>query len=154
MALSSASSHYWHFTVALLYTRAHWDEATLGECTNPAVIAHVKESYNIDMTIPAVVVKLAEAGSWEPGSAARDEGRKRGLKIIIRSHRGAEIVAYFVLEKMRVNKSLKDLAAEAVARQLEYKGSIEQLNIPKTLKKNVADKFKDEQWVRKPIKED
>lgn len=145
--ISPAST--WDFAAALLYYQAHWNKASMGPRTDLAVIKRVKESCDIDFSIPDLVVRVAEMGSWEQDGAFKDE-RKKALKVTFsRMEGGGFIEATFVLEKRRVNGSLKDLAAEHVARQLEGKGDIELMDIPGTLKENVGDKFKDEEWIRK-----
>ena len=138
------------FVAALLYTSAHWDEASMGLRTNLAIIKHAMEFCSIDLSPCDIVVRVVEMGSWEQDGALKDEERKKALEVTFSEMEGERFIEVnFVLEKRSVNESLKDLAAEAVARQLEDKGGIEQMDIPKTLKEIVGDKFKDVEWTRK-----
>ena len=88
---------------------------------------------DIDYSVPELVVSVAEMGSWEQDGALKADERKKALKVAFSGIDGGGYEVTFVLEKRRVNESLKDLAAEAVARQLEDKDGIELLDIPKTL---------------------
>ena len=139
----------YEFSAALGYTWAHWVEGTMGLRTTAAVFDHVK---NIEGLIDPddVVVKVAEVGSWEPDGAVKDDGRKKSLKVTISGMiiEDIDIEIFFVLEKIRKNKNLKDLAAEAWAKQLVNKADIGMLKI-KTLREMVLGKFQDEDWMRR-----
>ena len=130
------------FSAALGYTWAHWVEGTMGLRTTAAVFDHVKKIKGL-IDPDDVVVKVAEVGSWEPDGAVKDDGRKKSLKVTI-----GDIEIPFVLEKIRKNKNLKDLAAEAWAKQLVNKADIGLLKI-KTLRETVLGKFQDEDWMRR-----
>ena len=58
-----------------------------------------------------------------------------------------------VLEKKRVTSCLVELAAEAVAMELEHTGSIKVLKIPRTLMDNVYVKLKDWELIRQDLDE-
>ena len=121
----------------------------MGQYTDLAVFNHVKESCNIELFVRDLVVRVTEMGRWEQDAAVKDEGRKKALKVIFIPIEGGEYFEFsFVLEKKRVNESLKNLGAEVVAKQLVTKAGIDLLEIPETLKEDVFVKFKDEQWMR------
>jgi hypothetical protein len=117
------------FLAALAFTHYHWHEATMGPRFPLNVFNHAKESYDIDLSTPDVGVTVAEMGSWDQDDAiqAKEEERKKALHIAFKRMEGEEVlVASFVMEKKeRISESLKDLAAEAVAKHMVDKSLVE-----------------------------
>ena len=56
--------------------------------------------------------------------------------------------AKFVVEKLRVNRNLKELSAETLVRSIYSKEEVENLEIPNELLDTVRSKFSDAEWVR------
>ena len=115
--------------MALLYTQAHWQEDTMGPITPRAFFDQIMASCAGNLSVwLGLVIRVSELGSWVQDGESKDEERKKAFEVTFKQ---AEEVGFmkatFVLEKKRVNKSLKDLAAEAVARQLVDMGCFEQL---------------------------
>ena len=100
----------------------------------------------IGALIPDLLVLISEMESEDPDVSFKGDERKKSLDIIFGCH--SDIEVYFVLEKKRVNGCLVDLAAEAVAKELEHMGCIKELEIPRTLMDDVYVKFKDWEWIR------
>ena len=99
---------------------------------------------NIGTLVPDMLVSIFE-WRWDPEVSFKGDERKKCLYIYL----GDIEVVGFVLEKKRVNRCLVDLAAEAVAKELEHNGCIKKLKIPKTLMDDVFVKFKDCEWIRR-----
>ena len=117
------------FEAALFFTHYHWHDACMGQRTPIKVFKQVKESHDIDQSIPDPVVTVSEMGSWDQEGAiqAQDEERKKALHITFRQIEGGGVlVASFVLEKKKkVSECLEDLAAVIVAKQMADKSHIE-----------------------------
>ena len=69
-------ARYREFEAALLFTHHHWHEATMGQRSPLEVFKHVKESYDIDLSIPDVVVSLAETKTGTKTAPSRRRGRR------------------------------------------------------------------------------
>merc|ERR1712112_789570 len=136
-----------HFLMALLYTWANWQEATGGVRTEQKVFNTVKYVYehiqgkNIGSMVP-------EFGVWfeELDSRTEEGERRKSLTFFFKAQWDLEVG--FIVEKKRVNDSLVDLAAEAVAKHLEDVEDVTKLEIPKTLFEPMFVKFKDAEWIR------
>jgi len=72
--------------------------------------------------------------------------RRKSFSIVFNAKWSLEI--QFLIEKKRVNTSLLDLAAEAVALRIKDRNDVVNLEVPVTLFDNVYDKFSDVKWIR------
>ena len=135
---------YRHFLMALLYTSHNWVEATGGPKTELKVFNTVKYVYEHiqGKSLGSLVPRL---GVWFEEDEELQERRKR-LVVMIRAQ--WTVAATFVVEKKRLNRNLKEFAAEAVARCLWEEEDLLELEVPVSLRPMVRDKYRDVEWVR------
>jgi len=139
-----------YFILSLVYASTHWNETTGGPYSTEKIFDTVKYVYEncpgkeIRHLVPRLGVWFEEVVDDDMSLTTSE--RKKSFTIFLRAKWMLEIK--FVFEKKRVNTSLKDFAAEAVAQQMKIEDDIDSLEIPLTLLDNVYDKFKDEEWVR------
>jgi len=139
-----------YFILSLVYASTHWNETTGGPYSTEKIFDTVKYVYE---NCPGKEIRhlVPRLGVWfeemvEDDLSLTTSERKKSFTIFLRAKWMLEIK--FVFEKKRVNTSLKDFAAEAVAQQMKIEDDIDSLEIPLTLLDNVYDKFKDEEWIR------
>jgi len=139
-----------YFILSLVYASTHWNETTGGPYSTEKIFDTVKYVYEncpgkeIRHLVPRLGVWFEEVVDDDMSLTTSE--RKKSFTIFLRAKWMLEIK--FVFEKKRVNTSLKDFAAEAVAQQMKIEDDIDSLEIPLTLLDNVYDKFKDEEWIR------
>lgn len=136
-----------YFLAALAHTSANWNTSTGGEYSEEKVFEAVKTVYD---HIPGreLSALLPKFGMWfeEIPDSGIEEQRKKNLHLSFDAKWVLEAV--FEVEKLRVNRSLVERAAEVVVRRLELEEEVRQLQVPRTLLPAVVDKFRDAEWVR------
>jgi len=125
-----------------------WDDEAMGSpSTAENIFDKVHGTYLrncLRHLVPPFRASLAQIYQEKVGD---DVERRKSLSVFFYAADGWMLEISFVIEKKRVNASLIDLAAEAVALQIKTDGDIINLGIPVTLIENVNDKLKDVQWV-------
>ena len=72
--------------------------------------------------------------------------RKKHLSLFLNAKWALEVK--FIIEKKRINRSLADLAAEAVVQNILIEEEVEELDIPECLFPRLRTKFADIEWLR------
>lgn len=136
-----------YFLAALAYTSANWNPGTGGELSEEKVFEAVKTVYD-HMPGRELSTLLPKFGMWfeEIPDSGIEEQRMKNFHLSFNAKWVLE--ATFEVEKLRVNRSLLERAAEVVVRRLELEQEVRQMQVPRTLLPAVLDKFRDAQWVR------
>jgi len=136
-----------HIVLSLDYNRDIWDVDKQGEYTEEKVFDTVKqmldtvEGKEIGRSLPKIAVWFEEIVT-----GGHEDERKKSLTLCFFGKWVLEVK--FMVEKLRVNTNLKDLAAETLVRSIYNKEEVENLEIPKELFDTVRSKFRDAEWVR------
>ena len=136
-----------HIVLSLAYNSDIWDVDRQGEYTEEKVFNTVKqmldkiEGKEIRRSVP-------KTASWfeEIVTGGQEHERKKKLTLCFFGKWVLEVK--FTVEKLRVNRNLKDLAAETLVRSIYIKEEVENLEIPIELLDTVRSKFRDAEWVR------
>ena len=136
-----------HVLLSLAYTSSHWDADTGGEFSEEKVFDTVKYVYD-NMPGKELHTLVPKFGIWfeEVVSGRKEMERKKELTLFFNAKWALEVK--FTIEKKRNNRSLVDLAAEAVVQNILIEEEITELPIPETLFSIVRTKFCDIEWVR------
>ena len=136
-----------HVLLSLAYTSSHWDADTGGEFSEEKVFDTVKYVYD-NMPGKELHTLVPKFGIWfeELVSGRKEMERKKELTLFFNAKWALEVK--FTIEKKRNNRSLVDLAAEAVVQNILIEEEITELPIPETLFSIVRTKFCDIEWVR------
>merc|ERR1712142_334204 len=146
-----------YFILGLAYTSANWDEHSGGPYSAEKIFDTVKFVYDHS---PGKEIWNLVPGLWGFLEDYNDDtlnenqfeinlknvDRMKNFTICFNAKWFLEVK--FLIEKKRNNRALLDLAAEAVAFQVNNREDLEVLEIPPTLHSNLKEKFRDALWVR------
>jgi len=140
-----------HIIAALLYTNANWNESTGGPRTDLKVFEAVKYVYS---HVPGKGVHdvVPRLGVWfqELRPSSKMQERKKRLVVFFKGQWDVQ-VKFYVEKKRAVKETLKELAFEAVAKQVWRTKHLDTkiLEVADTLQDGLNTHFHDAQWVRK-----
>ena len=136
-----------HVLLSLAYTRDNWNEDTGGEYSDQKVFDAVKQVYSA-MPGKQLFTLLPKFGLYFEEIVDGSKQSERKKELVLFFHAKWDLEVRFIVEKKRVNRSLVNLAAEAVARSILVEQRIVELPVPGTLFPMIRDKFCDAEWVR------
>lgn len=136
-----------HIVLSLAYISDIWDVDRQGEYSVEKVFNTVKEMHD-NIQGKEIGRSLPKTAIWfeEIVTGGEENERKKNLTLCFYGKWVLE--AKFVVEKLRVNRNLKELSAETLVRNIYNKEEVENLEIPNELLDTVRSKFSDAEWVR------
>jgi len=136
-----------HVVLSFAYTSANWDQETGGQFSERKVFDTVKYVYD-NMPGKEFHTLVPNFGVYFEEILEGSKNFERKKKITLYFNAKWSLEVKFTIEKKRVNNSLLEVAAEAVAQDIKNLNHIKDLNIPETLYDLVIEKFNDAEWVR------
>jgi len=136
-----------HIVLSLAYISDIWDVDRQGEYMEEKVFNTVKQMHK-DIQGKEIGRSLPKTAIWfeEIVTGGEENERRKNLTLCFYGKWVLEVK--FVVEKLRVNRNLKELSAETLVRSIYSKEEVENLEIPKELLDTVRSKFSDAEWVR------
>jgi len=136
-----------HIVLSLAYISDIWDVDRQGEYSVEKVFNIVKKMHD-NIEGKEIGRSLPKTAIWfeEIVTGGEENERKKNLTLCFYGKWVLE--AKFVVEKLRVNRNLKELSAETLVRNIYNKEEVENLEIPNELLDTVRSKFSDAEWVR------